>query len=127
MVDDQGQHGGVERRIVEPVQGPAEVVRAEGRGRRDPPGRQPNHGGAGVEAHDLGAMSHELGGVEAGAAAGVEDAHPGHVAEQVEHGRPVVEGVVGAVLGVAGIVPGEGLEAQVASTPPPTGSIPRSR
>ncbi|WP_326828752.1 hypothetical protein OIE13_23225 [Streptosporangium sp. NBC_01810] len=58
-----------------------------------------------VEPDGVGTARDELGQIQAGPASGVQDAPTVDVADEIEDGGPVVEGVVGA----AGCFVGEGL------------------
>jgi hypothetical protein len=108
MVDDEGEQGAVDAGVLQPVERLAEAVHPEvGPGRRSAAG-EAHHVGAGIEADERGPPCDHRLGVEARATAGVEDGETVDVAQQVEHRRAVVQGVVGPRLGVALEVLGEG-------------------
>lgn len=56
---------------------------------------------AAIEANDVGPPMGQLGRIQTGAAADVQDPTPRHVTEQTQHGRTVVVGVVSTVFSVS--------------------------
>lgn len=96
VVEDEREQDGVEGGVGGSGEGFVEVVLPDFDVRAAAGAGVADHVGALVDAHRVGAAGRELGEVEAGAAAGVEDVLPSYVAEEFEDGGPVVMGGVGA-------------------------------
>ncbi|WP_438271765.1 hypothetical protein [Streptomyces erythrochromogenes] len=94
-MEDEREQDGVEGGVGGSGEGFVEVVLPDFDVRAAAGAGVADHVGALVDAHRVGAAGRELGEVEAGAAAGVEDVLPSYVAEEFEDGGPVVMGVVG--------------------------------
>jgi hypothetical protein len=113
VVDHEGQEGGVEAPVIEPVERSLQVVHANVEPIPDPPTGETNHLRALIEADDLGSARDQLLGVEPWAASGVQDPLILHITEERENGRAIVERVVGTGGGVEFILLRESIEERV--------------
>jgi hypothetical protein len=110
MVEHKRHQRRVEALILKPVKRRPEIVHADVEALTCSPSGESNHGRAVIEANDLSAEGEQRLGVEAWPASRVEYALSADSAEQPEHGRAVIEGVVSAVGSVTLVFAGKRVE-----------------
>jgi hypothetical protein len=96
VVDHEREQRGVDRGVAQPAERRSQVVDVQLCAVAHTRPREVDHPCAAVEADHSRAAFQQLLGVEAGAAARVEHRQAGHVPQQLQHRRAVVERVVGA-------------------------------